>query len=327
MITTSDHPQTKTPTSKHLSETIDAILQAAEARQLSSRAVSASEAAAYQEQRPLETASINSSHGPLTRNELSQLEVALVSPERTDLLSLSPEMGGGSACVENEGAAELSERFAALCPLLEQHVSLASQSCFIEKTIEALSEEQASVNDFVDSVSDMVCFEVQVVMFLFLLMIGRVLKWLHTTKGEGASLFTKFQQGLESATLLLSIMTLNNVDRKIINEDAVEACVSLLKHSLGQFQKSANVLERGSTNLSSMISPKRKRGNSSNSPNGKARSAGKINSPIQWSKEQIGAFKKVHKMLMIVLPNVILLMTRMGLLIEQVSLDDRQGKN
>lgn len=137
-------------------------------------------------------------------------------------------------------------------------------------------------------------------------------------------MFVKFQQGVESATLLLSIMTLNNVDRRIINEDAIEACVSLLKHTLSQFQASANLLSRGACAFMSVISPKRKR--SANSPNGKVnRTNGKANGSMQWNKEQIVAYKKAHKLLTELFPSAITFMSRMSFLIEQVSLDDRQG--
>ena len=148
------------PTSKHLSETIDAIIQAAEARQLSSRVVSAPEAASEQQRQCSSDSGSSlsaSPHGPLTGNELSKLGFALVSPERADLLSLpalSPEIGvSSSASVEDEAAAELGESLAALCPLLEQHVLIASQSSFVEKTVGMLNEEQPNAAAAVDSVS------------------------------------------------------------------------------------------------------------------------------------------------------------------------------
>ena len=126
----------------------------------------------------------------------------------------------------------------------------------------------------------------------------------------------RLQQGLESATLLLSIMTLNNVDRRVISEDAIEACISLLKHLLSMVQTSCSALSR---TVASKMSPKRKR-------NGESAKETNEAGPVSWSKYQVSMYRKIHSILMKLAPNVIALMSRMKLLIDQVSLDDRQGK-
>ena len=142
--------------SRHLSDTIDAIIQAAEARQLSA---SAPESRALGEQQSSsQDYGTSGPHGPLTSTEISQLGYALVSPERKDVFmeggSFSLDAGAAQKLspADEEEAAELGESLTSLIPLLEQHVSIASQSKFVGKAFNLISGNAATLAESVDKV-------------------------------------------------------------------------------------------------------------------------------------------------------------------------------
>jgi len=129
------------------------------------------------------------------------------------------------------------------------------------------------------------------------------------------------KQGLESASLLLSIMTMDNVDRKLISEDAIEASIVFMKHMLGQIHTSASTVDRGtpasvtSGRRNSFSSPKRSRNNQNE--------AATANST--WTKMQFNQYKnKIHKRLFELVPHITTLMMRIRDLLQLVALDDRQ---
>lgn len=152
-----------------MSDTIDAIVQAAEARQLTTEAahapLNAAAAAAASDQAHHRTQK-RYDNGPLTSSELDQIGsvVYASSSERfrrgrgsdTSSSWQTSSSGSGGADVTPASIASSQESYneslAALVPLLEQHVVLGSQVMYVKRAVDYISQQRASHNSGLDQV-------------------------------------------------------------------------------------------------------------------------------------------------------------------------------
>jgi len=146
-----------------MSDTIDAIIQAAEARQLTTEAAPAAAAASEQAHHRTQQCFDN---GPLTSSELDQIGsvVYASSSERfrrgrgsdTSSSWQTSSSGSGGADVTHASIASSQESYneslAALVPLLEQHVVLGSQVMYVKSAVDYMSQQRASHNSGLDQV-------------------------------------------------------------------------------------------------------------------------------------------------------------------------------
>ncbi len=137
--------------------------------------------------------------------------------------------------------------------------------------------------------------------------------------------FTILRYGIQAATILLSIMITPNIDRRVVNEDAIENIIALMRKHLGK-----NVIPtlsgtghtvpfaiNGTTTTTTNTS------NSSQEPPAKKRK--KSSTPKKTTSQQslIKSLKKIYPFLTSTVGLLTNLMERLDLLIQSVAIEDQ----
>ena len=138
-------------------------------------------------------------------------------------------------------------------------------------------------------------------------------------KGQGSELMGILSSGLEAAMILLAIMTSPGIDRRVVKEDAIVACLILMKHNLAKniipaMNNCGHILAAMSkTQLNASPVPTKKRRRRSSAGDGVGSDAATI--------KDMGRCYKL--MIFQTIGNTVLLMERLDVLIQKVPLDDQ----
>lgn len=132
--------------------------------------------------------------------------------------------------------------------------------------------------------------------------------------GEGKAKLAALRGGLEAAAIVLFIATTPNVDPRAIHEDAIEACITLLrlhltKHLVPALNQTGHFV--GAASAAEPTSPGGKK---------RRRSSGNAGAGVVPPKDLKKVYKHIHNTIQLQL----VLMDRFERLIQQLPLDDQQ---
>jgi len=172
-------------------------------------------------------------------------------------------------------------------------------------------------------------------------------QWLESNsrnKSNGFHRLTILRQGLEAASILMFIMTSSGIDRRVISEDTINACISLMRHHLYRnvipaLSNTGHTITHSPSNTSNssssnQISPATLLGDSTKPPqrkrqktattatSGDNESAAPPHS-AKRSQALVKFMKQVSKKIFSSIGLLALLMERIDLLIQAIPLDDQ----
>ena len=139
----------------------------------------------------------------------------------------------------------------------------------------------------------------------------------HSDIGPGTVKLLIIKNGLEAASILLAIMTSPGVDRRVISEDSIESCLSLLRQHL-----SKNITP-ALTNTGHLYSNSASAGEKLTPTTKKRRRESGAAKEFDLQKE----LKRVYKHCIATIPQLLILLERCENLIHAVSLDDQPVLN
>lgn len=168
--------------------------------------------------------------GPLSDQELSHLGVLCSSANR----SFGDTSHGKEKKMEFSWDSVGADQLESLITMLEMHVNNASNIDIVSSVVNILTG-QSEEDDEAESAAGRAKFTVEQWLSAKFA-IEASAKDLSYTAGCGYHLLTTLRRGLESASIILSIMICchnsNANSRRILNEDILEACLALLKQHL-----------------------------------------------------------------------------------------------
>ncbi|KAL3916072.1 MAG: hypothetical protein SGILL_005346, partial [Bacillariaceae sp.] len=177
-----------------------------------------------------------------------------------------------------------------LIEFLEKHVALASNVNLVQASYKALQELQSGSGSH-----------------------RSIQEWISS---RGTSMMNVLTSGLEASSILLFIVTSPGIDHCVVNEDAIAASVVLMKHAL-----SDNILP-AINNTGHIVAALKDNKNHMSSPPTKKRrrsSAGAAGVDALF----VSDMRKCYGLIRPAMAGTILLMERLSVLLERVSLDDR----
>ncbi|KAL3921434.1 MAG: hypothetical protein SGILL_002747 [Bacillariaceae sp.] len=231
--------------------------------------------------------------GPLTRLELSKLSE--LCAQQQQLFGSSNNKGAAAASqaiLDNDlGFADVDpDMIGELVEYLEKHVALASGVNIVQASYHAIRSVRSDSGD-----------------------VSSMNKWIQE---RGASLSYVLTSGLEAASILLFIVTSPGISGSVVKEDAIAASVVLMKHVL-----SDNILP-ATNNTGHIVAGLKDKKNShmASPPTKKRRRSSAADAGVDASF--VTEMKKCYGLVKPAIAGTILLMERLSVLLERVSLDD-----